>query len=100
MRQAGTLPTRELAQRFADHLLSQGIAAKVDADGNAWAVWIRDEDQLAQATAELQQFVADPNSIRYQQASKTAQELRKQQERTEQSRRRNMIEMRDRWDMR
>jgi GlpG protein len=98
MRQAGTLSNRDEAQRLADYLLTLGISARVDPDGDAWAVWIREEDQLPLATKELQQFLADPKAERYCQATQSAETLRKQQSREEQSRRKNMIEMRDRWD--
>src|SRR5262245_10313412 len=100
MRQAGTLPTQDQAQRFADYLLTLGISAKVDADGAGWAIWVRDEDQLPDATRELQQFAAEPDSDRYRQAGQAAQSLRQQQTRVDAKRRKNWIEMRQRWDTR
>ncbi len=99
MRQAGTLPNREQAQLLADYLLTLGITAKVDPAGEAWALWIREEDQLQQATSEFQQFVQNPDAPRYRESNKSADALRKQQLREEQARRNNMIEMRDRWQV-
>ncbi len=98
MRQAGKLSNREQGQRLADYLLTLGISAKVDPDGDSWAIWVRDEDQLPQAVKELEQFVADPDAARYRESTRTAESVRKQQAREEQARRKNMIEMRDRWD--
>ena len=100
MRQAGTLPNRDQAHRLADYLLTQGITAKAEPDGHAWALWVRDEDQLPQTVRELQEFLADPQAPRYRQATEAAEALRKQQIRQDQQRRKNFIEMRERWDTR
>ncbi len=99
MRQAGILSNRDQAQRLADYLLTQGITSKVDADGDRWAIWIRDEDQLPQATRELNEFLADPGAAKYQSASVAAAALRQQKAREEQERRKNFIEVRDRWQV-
>jgi GlpG protein len=98
MRQAGTLSNRDDAQRLADYLLTLGIVAKVEPDGADWALWIREEDQIPQATKELEQFKANPQAACYRQAADTAGALRKQQAREDQRRQKNLIEMRNRWD--
>jgi GlpG protein len=100
MRQAGTLSNRDQAQRLVDYLLTQNITAKVDADGQQWAIWVRDEDQLSAAVRELDEFLRDPQAPRYQQASQAADALRRQQDREDRQRQKNFIEMRNRWDMR
>jgi len=100
MRQAGTLSNRDQAQCLADYLLTQGISTRVEPDGNAWALWVREEDHLSQATRELQEYLAEPQASRYQQAAASASSVRKQQARDEQLRRKNFVEMRDRWDTR
>ena len=99
MRQAGILSNREQAQRLADYLLTLGINARVDADGAGWAVWIRDEDQLPQATKELNEFLADPGAARYQSATSTAAALRQQKDREDRERRKNFIEVSNRWQV-
>jgi GlpG protein len=48
----------------------------------------------------LQEFLADPQAARYRQAADAASTLRKQQAREEQLRRKNLIEVRHRWDPR
>lgn len=98
MRQAGTLSNREQAKQFADYLLTQGISARVDAAADQFAIWIRDEDRVAQAREELERFVADPRNPRYVRSAATAQTLRKQQAQEEVQHRKNYIEIRDRWD--
>ncbi len=100
MRQAGTLSNRDEAQRLVDYLLTQDIIAKAEPAGDAWAVWVREEDQVPAATRELQEFRADPQATRYRQAGDAANALRKQQARDEQQRRKNFIEVRERWDPR
>jgi GlpG protein len=100
MRQAGTLSSRDLAQRLADYLLTQGISSRVEPDGEVWALWVRDEDRLPEAMRELNEFTADPQGAKYLQAGQTADALRKQQARDDQQRRKNYIEVRNRWDLR
>lgn len=100
MRQAGSIPDHDQAQRFIDYLFTQGIAAKLDQANDVWAIWVRDEDQLPQAVKELQEFVADPAASRYRQARSSAESLRKQQHAEDSQRRKNLIEIRGRWDMR
>ena len=56
MRQAGSIPDHDQAQRFIDYLFTQGITAKLDQANDVWAIWVRDEDQLPQAVKELQDF--------------------------------------------
>jgi GlpG protein len=98
MRQAGTFSNREQGQRLVDHLHTQGVSAKLDPDGDAWAIWIRDEDQLPKALVEIEQFRQNPDAPQYKQASQTAEALRKKQAKEDEARRKNVIEVRDRWD--
>ncbi len=100
MRQAGILSNRDEAQRFVDYLLTQGIISKTEPEGETWAVWVREEDQVPQAVRELEAFRTDPQGARYRQAADAAIALRKQQAREEQQRRKNYIEVRQRWDAR
>ncbi|HZZ28798.1 MAG TPA: rhomboid family intramembrane serine protease [Pirellulales bacterium] len=100
MRQAGTLSNRDQAQCLVDYLLTQGVQARIDPNGDAWVLWVRDEDQLPQAVRELQEFQANPLAPRYQQAAASAANVRKQQARDDHERRKNLIEVRNRWDVR
>lgn len=100
MRQAGTLSNRDQAERLADYLLTKGIEAKVEPEGPAWALWVRDEDHLPQARQELQEFLVDPAAQRYRGVDGAAEALRKQQQRTETQRQKSLVMLRDRWDTR
>lgn len=69
MRRIGTLTDAALAQRFCEYLGSQSIDARTDCDEGqpaSWEIWIRDENDVAQARAELAEFQDAPQSERYQ----------------------------------
>jgi GlpG protein len=97
MRQLGKLPDEATAQRLVDFLLTLNISAKVDADGDAWAVWIRQEEQLDEARRELAAFQADPSAERYQKASRDAIQIRREEAKRDQAARKNHVELRNRW---
>lgn len=97
MRQIGTLLTEPQAQRFAAYLITQGITAHAEADGDEFIVWVRDENQLDQAKDELQQFKLDPDDRRYRGAEKQAGSLLMEEEKKRQQARKNVISMQGRW---
>lgn len=77
MRRIGTLTDGALAQRFCQHLLRMSIDAIAACQGDpkaAWDIWIRDENDVQQARAELAEFEADPQSDRYQNAEEAVEE--------------------------
>jgi GlpG protein len=82
MRQIASLP-RETARTFADYLLTLKIHTSLQPDGEAVAVWICDEDQVAQARQELDEFTRKPDDPRYQAASPAAEALRRQEAQVE-----------------
>lgn len=67
MRQIATLP-EDRARRFADHLLALRIDTRLIAEGDGVAVWVCDEDQVAQARQELEAFRRDPADTRFRAA--------------------------------
>lgn len=97
MRQIGTLPNQEQANRFADYLVTQGMNARAEEDGDGWAIWVIDEEHVMQAAAELEDFQANPQDQRYAQVGNKAAEIRRAE--TERRRQANerIIEMRGRW---
>ena len=56
MRQAGTLPSKPVSERFATYLLSLGITSKVEPAGVEWAIWVLDENQIPRSKQELDEF--------------------------------------------
>jgi GlpG protein len=97
MRQAGTIATRQDAQRFANYLLTLGIGTKVDGAGDAWGIWILDENQVPRARQELDQFEREPQDPRYQAAEHTAKIARREASEKLRKSRKNYIDMRNEW---
>lgn len=87
MRQLGTLPTQEQTRRLVDYLLTEGIHTRAEQDGEAWLIWVVDEDDFERSKAEFQRFQAAPDDTRFQGRESQAEELRaKQRERIVQAR--------------
>ncbi|MEM8677838.1 MAG: rhomboid family intramembrane serine protease, partial [Planctomycetota bacterium] len=65
-------------------LLSIGIHAQVEAenqDAPAWAIWVKEEDQVPSARAALDEFRQEPQAERYRAASHEASRLREAEQR-------------------
>ena len=75
MREAGTIPDRQLAKRFAAYLLTLGITGRVDQEDRGWVVWVHDDRQWQRSRDELATFLADPEAARYRDARRQAQQL-------------------------
>lgn len=72
------MPGEAPARRFGDFLLSQGIRNEVEPEADStWSVWIRDEDQIAAAQAQLARFQAEPGAPEFQRATDAAARVRK-----------------------
>lgn len=79
MRQIGTLPTEAQARLFADYLLLHGIAAEVERvrEGNAWSIWVVEEDQVDESRALFSRYLSMPDAEEFQQARERARERRR-----------------------
>jgi len=97
MRQLATLPDERAAQTLADYLLTLQIETQLNQEPEGWAVWVRNEDQLAKARAELTEFTHNPADPRFSSATRSAQALRVQQAKEDAQYQRNLINLRDRW---
>jgi len=97
MRQIGSLAKQAEAERFAAYLVTEGIAAHAENDGDQWALWVREENQLDQARQALVDFRADPNHLRYQHVQREAAALREETLRQREAAKRNVVEMRNQW---
>jgi len=98
MRQLATLPAEDQARAFADYLLTLRIETRLDPEPGGWAVWVCDEDRVAQARAELEQFTRNPADPRYGRAGREAEALRRQEDQAERAYARRHVEMRDRFN--
>src|SRR5262245_18153601 len=79
-RQAGSIPSNELARRFCDFLATHNVEAFVAAEPDgSLAIWVNDDDHLAAVRTHLAAFLSDPNAERYrvsQGAAKAQAEVR------------------------
>jgi hypothetical protein len=77
MRSIGHLPDEAQARVFGDYLVAQGIRNEVEPDtGAAWAVWIKDEDQVAAAQTALAKFRVNPRAEEFRNARSAAAKTR------------------------
>ena len=97
MRQIGTLPTEQEAQRFEDHLLTLGVKAMIEANADDWSVWVFDEDEVQKAKQELAGFRENPNDPRYDQSRKAATGLRREAAKQGETARKNVVDVSKRW---
>jgi GlpG protein len=98
MRQAGTVPNQQDAQRLVDYLKTLGIDARADQGEGSSIVWVVDEDKTARGKQELADFLENPHHERYAKAAATAAELRKEEAARIEQARRNVIDMRRHWE--
>ena len=97
MRQAGTIVTRQDAERFASYLLSLGISSKLEPSADAWAIWIHDENQLPRSKQELDQFQLHPQDPVYQAAEQAARKVRREAAEKKRLAQKNYVDMRAEW---
>lgn len=97
MRQAGTISDKQDAQRLSDFLVAEGIPNKVEPSGEAWAIWIRDENQLERGRQELTRFQAEPHDQRYKEAASAARQVRREAEKKQKQAQRNFHDARNIW---
>jgi len=84
MRLIGHLPEEAGARTFGDYLYVQGVENNIEEDpGHGWAVWIVDEDKIAQASEMLGQYRAAPGDKRYHSEAKGASRLRAKEEKSQ-----------------
>jgi len=99
MRQIGSIPHPHDAERFGDYLLTLGIGNSVEESPSTghWAVWVEHDDDLDRAAGELSAFLANPTDPRYVDATRRAKDVRAEQERAAERRRKNFQDVRTRW---
>ncbi|MCA9267208.1 MAG: rhomboid family intramembrane serine protease [Planctomycetales bacterium] len=97
MRQIGHLSDERQARRFTDFLATQGVSAHLDKEDDGFAIWVRDEEHVAQAAAELADFRAKPDDQRYLAATTEAAAIRRQEAQRRKAAAKNVVEMRGGW---
>ena len=97
MRQLTILKDEPTAQRFAAWLVTQKIEAHAEQEKEGWAVWVREEDQLAAAKEQLAQFKLEPDHPRYRNAPQQAAALEREEQQKRAQAQKNTIEMSRNW---
>jgi GlpG protein len=97
MRQLGTLTDERAAQRFADFLLTKGMAVSLEPNHDGCRIWVRNEDHLEPARREFAEFTAQPDAPIYREAGRLAEELRAEERRRVQQARKNFVDVSTRW---
>src|SRR5436190_2402043 len=77
MRQIGLLDSAQEANRFTAYLIVERIRAMVEQEGEKFAVWVREENDLARAKDESSSFIANPADPRYQNKEREAEAILK-----------------------
>ena len=76
MRHLGNLDNPKQAETFLAYLLVQGIEGHADARSGPIEIWVKDEDRLAEAVAELATFRENPTDEKYEAALSQAKQLK------------------------
>ncbi len=91
MRLIGHVPQEANARTFADYLYSQGIRNQTEPEqGQGWAVWIQDEDQIERATQMLTAFRENPADPKYETEGRGAAQLRAKEQKDEEAYRKKL----------
>ncbi|QDU98172.1 Rhomboid protease GlpG [Lignipirellula cremea] len=86
-----------MAERFAAYLLTQGVDSIAELEGDAWGIWIRDENQVHRAKEELAKFRDAPDSPQYVEAQTKASRLLREDEERRKRAKKNVVNMNSRW---
>jgi GlpG protein len=95
MRHLTTLPDQDTASRLADYLLTLRIETRLERQPDGWELWVCDEDRVAEARTEVEEFTRNPDDPRYQTAITSAEKIRKQEARQEEDYRRRVRRLQD-----
>ena len=97
MRLVGKLGSAILAGRFSDFLLTQNIESRVDAEGDDFAIWVRDEQQTDHARDLFAGFQKKPDDLQYLEASESARKLRRDNEKRVEDIKRKTVDIKKSW---
>lgn len=83
MRYLAQIEGKQRAEAFVAYLLTQAVSTHIESvadNDQLWEVWIRDEDALEKARAELDQFNANSKDPKYAAAVSEARQIIKQKQ--------------------
>ncbi|MEX0819816.1 MAG: rhomboid family intramembrane serine protease [Pirellulaceae bacterium] len=97
MRHIGSLTKQADAERLAAFLVTEGIASHAEAEGDEWAIWVRDENRLDDAREAFRDFKHNPEHSRYRDVERVASQLRREEAAQREAARKHVVEMRGKW---
>lgn len=97
MRHIGSLTKQTDAERLAAYLVTKGIGAHAEADGDDWAIWVRDENRVDDAREAFRDFKHNPEDNRYKNVEREAAVLRREEALRRDAARKHVVEMRGKW---
>ncbi len=97
MRELHSFTDERLARRFVDVLRSRKMPARAEPEGDAWVIWIENDDDRDNARSLLSQFEADPEADEFSEAERIARKLEQTAKQAARARQRLNVNVRDRW---
>jgi GlpG protein len=97
VRQIGSIEDRQQAEWFVAFLIGQRIPSSFDGGDSSWRIWIQEEDDVATAKQELEQFRLDPTNERYRNALAQAEVVIRQKVQQAKAINQRTIDLRERW---
>lgn len=97
MRQIASILDKREAQRFTAYLVTSGVEAQTEPDGDGWAIWVRNENDVERAKESYESFRHNPDDRRYAGAEREAEAIRRRQIKERQEAERNVVDVRRRW---
>ncbi|MFN9717841.1 MAG: rhomboid family intramembrane serine protease [Planctomycetota bacterium] len=98
MRELHPFDDPTLAARLLAVLNTSGLPAFLDEEDGKAVLWIRDDDHRAKAKEILTRFLSAPDAPEFVEAEQQAARISEETIRREATRRRRMIDLRDRWN--
>lgn len=97
MRQIGELANETEMRRFQAYLIAQGVGAVVEPQGNAWSLWVREENEVERVRGEFASYRENPADPRFSGHEQTAASRQRDEARRREEARRNTVNIRSRW---
>lgn len=98
MRQIGTIDNLEQAAQFAAYLTANGTNCSVQSGPAGQIIWVQEEDRVASAREELNQYLNNPAHERYADAGHRAATVLRERRHAADAIRRRTIDVRKRWN--
>lgn len=97
MRLIGILDNQKHAERFAACMTIKSITTHLEQEGAQWEVWIKDEDQVANAVEEFDRFKQDPDAAQYSKVVDEASAIIRQEQKQKLEAQKNLVQVQQRW---